>query len=136
MNDAPAPTQQPHTPVERATALVLRTGVFASVAVVLLGMVVSVVRHPGALSDKDFLVRLTSGGSAYPTTLPALARELAEVRGRAVVTLGLLLLIATPLLRVAVSMVAFALERDWIYTALTLLVLTVLAVSFLVGRVS
>jgi uncharacterized membrane protein len=51
----------------------------------------------------------------------------------AVIALGLLVLIATPVLRVAVSIVTFALERDWVYVAITTLVLCILIASFLLG---
>ncbi len=43
------------------------------------------------------------------------------------------MLIATPVLRVAASVLAFAIERDWIYVALTAAVLILLLLSFLVG---
>ncbi len=48
---------------------------------------------------------------------------------QALILVGLLLLIATPVARVACSLVAFALERDRIYVVCTLLVLAVLLYS-------
>ncbi|HYW41404.1 MAG TPA: DUF1634 domain-containing protein [Bryobacteraceae bacterium] len=48
---------------------------------------------------------------------------------QAVILLGLLLLIATPVARVAFSLLGFALERDGVYVALTSLVLAVLLYS-------
>ena len=47
------------------------------------------------------------------------------------IQLGLILLIATPVTRVAVSVVAFAIERDWLYVGITLVVLTVLIYGLL-----
>ena len=55
--------------------------------------------------------------------------------GRAIIEIGLLLLIATPVMRVVFSMVAFALEKDRLYVVLTLIVLAVLLLSLL-GRVT
>jgi uncharacterized membrane protein len=52
----------------------------------------------------------------------------------ALVALGLLVLLATPFLRVAVSIVAFALERDWRYVGITALVLAILLASFFLGK--
>ena len=50
----------------------------------------------------------------------------------AVVALGLILLLATPLVRVGrLSVVAFAVIRDFLYVAITLLVLFILISSFL-----
>jgi uncharacterized membrane protein len=51
-----------------------------------------------------------------------------------VVTAGLLLLILTPILRVAVSIVAFIIEKDRIFVFITATVLAVLLLSFLLGK--
>ncbi len=51
----------------------------------------------------------------------------------AVIELGLLVLITTPALRVALSVGFFAAERDRLYVVLTLLVLAVLVTSYLLG---
>jgi uncharacterized membrane protein len=50
------------------------------------------------------------------------------------VTAGLVLLIVTPVLRVAASLVLFAVERDKIYTLVTAAVLLLLALSFILGK--
>jgi uncharacterized membrane protein len=50
---------------------------------------------------------------------------------RAVIQLGLLLLILTPIARVAFSLAGFALERDRTYVVLTALVLAILLYSFI-----
>jgi uncharacterized membrane protein len=47
----------------------------------------------------------------------------------AVIQLGLLILIATPVARVIFSLVGFVLERDRVYVAITLAVLAILAYS-------
>jgi uncharacterized membrane protein YfcA len=54
------------------------------------------------------------------------------VNAEAIITLGLLVLLATPVLRVAVSIGAFALEHDWLYVGITTLVLALLLSSILV----
>jgi uncharacterized membrane protein len=62
------------------------------------------------------------------------AQELTQGDPLALVALGLLILLLTPILRVAISIVIFALERDWLYTVITLIVLLILLVSLLLGR--
>jgi uncharacterized protein len=58
------------------------------------------------------------------------------LRPQAVIALGLLLLIATPVIRVAVSIIAFLAEHDWRFVVITLLVLLILLFSiFYVGAV-
>jgi uncharacterized membrane protein len=56
-----------------------------------------------------------------------------ELRSRWVVQLGLLLLIATPIARVGLSLAAFARQRDGTYVAITALVLALLLFSLLGG---
>ena len=56
-------------------------------------------------------------------TCPAGSRRWSRSRSR---QLGLLTLLATPVARVAASVVGFALERDRLYTAITLAVLLIL----------
>jgi uncharacterized membrane protein len=72
-----------------------------------------------------------------PTTVPALGEVLgriAALRPSGFLAAGLLVLIATPVLRVIGSVLAFAYERDWVYTGITLLVLLIVTVSVLLGR--
>lgn len=45
------------------------------------------------------------------------------------------LLIATPVVRVAVSFLLFLAERDWLYARLTMMVLLLLLASFMLGKV-
>jgi len=52
------------------------------------------------------------------------------------IQLGLLILIATPVIRVAFSLIGFAIERDWIYTVITMIVLGILAFSLTGGRLN
>jgi uncharacterized membrane protein len=49
------------------------------------------------------------------------------------IQLGLLILIATPIARVAFSVVAFLYQRDWMYVAVTLMVLGLLVYSLFGG---
>lgn len=63
-----------------------------------------------------------------------LAEGLAAVRPQAIAQLGLLVLVGTPIARVATSLVAFALERDRLYVVLTSIVLAILLASVLFIR--
>jgi uncharacterized membrane protein len=65
-------------------------------------------------------------------SVPGILREAFSLRADGVVQTGLLVLIATPVLRVVFSLFGFVGQRDWLYVALTLVVLSVLAVG-LVG---
>ncbi len=69
-----------------------------------------------------------------PTDFGAVLDGLGALRPIALAQLGLLVLLATPVLRVAASVVGFALEHDAIYTAITLAVLAILLASLFVVR--
>jgi uncharacterized membrane protein len=67
-------------------------------------------------------------------TLSGIVKDALAFRGRGLIQLGLLLLIATPLARVAFSVVAFAIQRDRLYVGVTLIVLAVLIYSLMGGH--
>jgi uncharacterized membrane protein len=72
-----------------------------------------------------------------PTTAPDFAetiQRVAALRPSGFLTLGLLVLIATPILRVVGSIVTFLYERDWRYALITLLVLIVVTISLVSGN--
>ena len=125
--------------VRRAELLlsnVLRGGVLTSLGVILAGTLVTFIRHPEYVSSLQELARLTQPGAAFPNTLRDVVAGLAELRGQAIVVLGLLILIATPVARVAVSILLFLEERDRTYAAITAIVFLLLILSFVVGTVA
>ena len=65
--------------------------------------------------------------------MPGILGGIRRLSGRSIIQFGLLLLIATPVARVAFSMVAFALEKDKLYVAIAAIVLAVLLFSLAGG---
>jgi len=110
----------------------LRSGVHIAAAVVLLGAAIYLSRH--AVEPTDF--HTFRGEAAALRTVPAIVKGAAHFQGKSIIQLGLLLLIATPVARVAFSVVGFAIERDYLYVALTLVVLAVLMYSLLASGVA
>jgi uncharacterized membrane protein len=122
--------------VELIISRVLRGGVVASLAVILVGVVASFVRHPAYVSSRDELTRVTSRDSGFPHTPSQVWTALLEGRGQAIVVIGLMLLLLTPILRVAISIIAFAVEKDLTFVVITSAVLLFLLLSFAVGGAS
>jgi uncharacterized membrane protein len=127
--------QQPATRIERVISVLLRAGVILSLFVIVFGLTVSFTHHPDFVHSHELLPQLTSSNRAFPHTLHETWQAAREFRGEAVIVFGLLLLIATPVMRVAVSVVAFLLERDWVFVAITSAVLALLVLSFFLGKV-
>jgi uncharacterized membrane protein len=119
--------------VDTAISNLLRGGVLLSIGVVILGLTFTFVHHPEYISSKTDLGQLTSPTGVYPHTIRDVAAQTAAQHGQAIVMLGLLLLIATPIARVAFSIVAFIVERDRVYVAITMVVLALLILSLVFG---
>lgn len=105
----------------------LRAGVLFSAAVVLCGACIYLFRHAHEPAD----YRVFRGEPSEFRTIPGVIQSVINGRGRGLIQLGLLLLIATPIARVAFSVAGFAIERDRLYVALTLIVLAILLYSLL-----
>jgi uncharacterized membrane protein len=87
------------------------------------------VRHGGELPAYSVF----RGEPSDLRSIPGIIGGLFDLRGRSLIQFGLLLLIATPVARVAFSMVAFALEKDRMYVVITSIVLAVLVYSLAGG---
>ncbi len=120
--------------VELLISTLLRTGVIASLSLVVIGALLGALRHGGDMASPAALHRMTTPGADFPHTWRAVGAGLLHLQGQAIIALGLLLLIATPVMRVAVSVFAFRAEGDKLYTRITLVVLFFLLLSFVLGR--
>lgn len=105
----------------------LQAGVLLASAVVLVGGILYVHAHSAAPMN----YRVFSSEPAFLRRPGQLFRYVARGDGAAIVQLGILLLIATPIARVIFAVIAFAIERDRLYVAVSLFVLAVLMVSLL-----
>ncbi len=143
-NSRPAARDKAITDMEGIVATVLRYGVLLSFAIVLLGSIWLFASgrtgYAGLrTTGENALHALTQyRGDHDIATMPTTPGEVfvgaAHGRPYAIIILGLLVLIATPVLRVAVSVVTFAWERDRLYTIITAYVLAILIVSFIIGK--
>ena len=123
--------------LEAMVSRVLEAGVALSLTLLLLGSVLLFVRgDSGYGQGMQNAVALTTHVSlaSFPHTVSAVFRGVAGLRPYAVIALGLLVLIATPVIRVAVTLIGFLRARDWRYVAITAIVLAVLITSFALGK--
>ncbi len=123
--------------VEEVISGLLHWGVLGSLTLITAGTVLCFL-EPGTYgvrggSPAD-LHRFLTAGAAFPRQLAWFLGGLSRLDGTAVIVAGLLLLIATPVIRVAVSIIAFASVRDRMYAAITSVVLALLLFSFYLGK--
>lgn len=110
-------------------SLVLTVGVAISAALIGAGFLAAL-----AVGWQGSLFGTAPGVTAATTDFSNLPARLASLEPLAISQLGLLVLLATPVTRVAASVVGFALEGDRLYTAITLAVLAVLLASIFLLR--
>jgi uncharacterized membrane protein len=115
--------------VEQLVGNLLRAGVIVAAIVTALGGVALLARHGGARAD----YRLFVGEPAALRSVAGAVGSALRLEPRGIVQLGLVLLIATPVARVLLSLVAFVLQRDRLYVAVTAVVLSILLFSLLFG---
>ena len=111
--------------IENIIAQLLRGGVLLSALVVIGGAIPYLGFHPTARVG----YRVFHGEPQQLTTVHGIITAAFSGNVPAVMQLGLLLLIATPITRVLFSVFAFAKEGDRMYVAFTLIVLAVLLYS-------
>ncbi|MDA8372709.1 MAG: DUF1634 domain-containing protein [Actinomycetota bacterium] len=123
--------------VELLISLVLRIGVVVSGLIILVGLGLMFAHHAAymALHSGVSYKVLTSGATRFPHSLAALGNSLARADGRGVIVLGVMVLILTPVLRVAVGVLSFLYERDIPMAGVTFFVFFVLIASFFLAGV-
>lgn len=103
----------------------LRFGVVFAAAWVLAGGIQYLIQFHSAKPDYTEF----HGESAGLRYTHEIVHQAIELNARGIIQFGLLLLIATPVARVAFSVIGFALEKDRLYVAITLIVLALLVYS-------
>jgi uncharacterized membrane protein len=117
--------------VEQLVGRLLQIGVAIAAAVVLAGGAMLLARHGHEVP----VYTPFRGEPEGVRTLGGIVRGARALDARAVIQLGLVLLIATPILRVAFTWVAFLLQRDKLYVAMTTIVLALLLYGLFSGQV-
>jgi len=77
--------------------------------------------------------RVFRGSPSDLRTLDGILKDATARQGEGLIQLGIVLLVATPIARVAFSIFAFLRQRDYLYVGLTLIVFTLLMYSFVGG---
>ena len=113
--------------VEVVIANLLRVGVTLAATIVLGGGILFLMRHGFETTN----YRTFAGEPSDMRQWRGIVGAALALYGRGIVQLGLLFLIATPVARVAFSVLAFSLERDWLYVGIATFVLGVLLYSLL-----
>jgi len=131
-------TREIQPQIELFIARLLQCGVIISFTIVGLGILLVIITGQTGyqsirLDDLNSIVQYHPRMLDYPNSVNAVLAGVVTFKPYAVISLGLLFLIAIPVLRVAVSVLVFFVERDWVYFSITAFVLGMLMVSFILG---
>ncbi len=118
--DVAAPPRHAMDLIERTVSRILLVGIAVSVALMATGLLLGAVDEEGMPSGVVPLAELPS--------------RLAALDPAAYLSLGLIVLVATPFVRVAGSMVVFARQRDRRYVLVTAVVFVVMCLSVALGK--
>jgi uncharacterized membrane protein len=118
--------------MNKILGMVLRSGVVLSGVIIAIGTILFIANH--SLDDTSAYLAYNPGlipHGNFPVSLANIASGLVSLDPFSVVELGLLVLLATPVARVALSLFLFAAEKDRMYVYLTAAVLAILLFSML-----
>lgn len=111
--------------VEQIIGQLLRIGILISVIIMLIGIFLLFVTGKSGYPE-----------NSYPVSLSEIINGCFNLKPFAFMMLGLFCLILTPVLRVLASIVAFAIEKDYLYVVITIFVLLILIIAIFVGHYS
>jgi len=109
---------------------VLRAGTVTSISVVIIGGIFFICRHGPSVADYHTF----KGIPDFIQNASGIFHGIWALHGQAMIQFGIVLLIATPILRIVFSAIGFVLEKDYLYLGISLLVLGIIFFSMMSGR--
>ncbi|HEX2868207.1 MAG TPA: DUF1634 domain-containing protein [Ignavibacteriales bacterium] len=113
--------------IENIMGTLLRTGVVAAATIVLIGAVLYLIKYGLTLPEYSVF----RGEPAALKSIGGIIGQAFSLHSRGIMQLGLLVLIATPVARVIFAIIGFTIEKDYMYTAVSVIVLCILLFSLL-----
>ncbi|MCL2597817.1 MAG: DUF1634 domain-containing protein [Paludibacter sp.] len=115
----------------------LRIGVIAAMALTVAGGIIYLFEHHGTINSFKAISQSSNiafiGTPSYLRELSTIIPRLLQFDGAAIIQLGVIVLIATPVLRVTMSLISFVIEKDILYVIITAIVLTVILLNMTFG---
>ncbi|MDC8103062.1 MULTISPECIES: DUF1634 domain-containing protein [Chryseobacterium] len=115
--------------LNRSVGNLLRLGVILSVAISIIGFVKLFLE--GFKMPKNY--SLLETGSSSEKVWGQFWESLCKGEGMAIIQLGILVLIFTPLMRIVFALIGYLKEKDYIYVIISSIVLAIMAISFFTG---
>ncbi|MDE1768757.1 MAG: DUF1634 domain-containing protein [Candidatus Micrarchaeota archaeon] len=116
--------------LEKAIGITLRIGVALSVVFILTGAFLLFLNSGNYSPDQ--IAGTTSAVNSSSFSFAQIISGLFHLDGISFILMGFMILIATPIARVLLSIFGFLFERNWIYVAITVMVFINLMVAIFV----
>lgn len=116
--------------MRQAIGNALRIGVTTACTIAIISGVYYLIRH-GAEPMPDY-TKWTGEPASY-TTLTGILKGVFELAAQDWIQLGVIVLMLTPIIRVVLSIIDFARQKDWLYVVITAIVLLVIIGNSLEG---
>ncbi|MDR1585036.1 MAG: DUF1634 domain-containing protein [Prevotellaceae bacterium] len=122
--------------VELLIGKLLRYGVIVSCIISVAGGIIYLFQHQGTIPDYAPVAGnsdMFRGAPEYLRGISAIFPRVLALDGAAIIQLGVIVLVATPIFRVVFSLFAFLYEKDYLYVVITLIVLLIILANMLFG---
>ncbi|WP_028295446.1 DUF1634 domain-containing protein [Olivibacter sitiensis] len=116
--------------IQQIIGNILRYGIWLALGVAAIGGIIYIYRHAQETVDYSHFVEHDE--NLFHLVYLA-ATGMFQLKGRAIILVGVLLLFLTPVLRLIFSLVAFLFEKDYLYVVITALVIVIICVSIFFG---
>ena len=129
------PSRRPAPDIQQLIGNTLRIGVTLACAIALVGGLLYLLQHGGepAKDYSHFPCTASDAERTAYTTLGGIWHSLCAMTAVGWIQTGVIVLLLTPIMRVALSLVDFVRERDWLYAAISAVVLTVIILNSIEG---
>lgn len=121
--------------VEQYIGKLLRYGVILACTITSFGGILYLIQSNGRMPDYSSVPsgQPFPGVQQYLREFSTILSRVFDFDGAAIIQLGVIVLIATPIIRVAFSAVSFLIEKDYLYVAITLIVLCIILANMILG---
>ena len=114
--------------LNRSVGNLLRRGVILSVSISLIGFI-KLFTEGFKLPKNYEALQLTHSENVFQSFWDSLI----HLEGMGIIQLGILILIFTPVIRILFALIGYLKERDYLYVVISLIVLCIMAFSFIMG---
>lgn len=125
--------RQPKHDIQQLIGNTLRWGVTVACAIAFVGGIIYLWKHGGEEMKDYSHFSYTDAHPAEYTTLRGIFGGVMDMNAMSWIQMAVIALLLTPILRVALSLIDFLQEHDWLYAAITAIVLAIIISNSLGG---